>query len=157
MEKTVEVIADFNELGRTKEWFELAVPNPTIENQCVQVGCHYEEVVEMMFAIQGGNTPLSDTLNCVANAYKEKAYAQMKHCELMSKEEKVALLDALCDQIVTAIGVAHMFGMDISGAMKEVNDSNFSKFVDGKPVFNENGKIKKGPDYRPPQLEQFID
>ena len=117
MEKTVEVIADFNELGRTKEWFELAVPNPTIENQCVQVGCHYEEVVEMMFAIQGGNTPLSDTLNCVANAYKEKAYAQMKHCELMSQEEKVALLDALCDQIVTAIGVAHMFGMDISGAI----------------------------------------
>lgn len=157
MEKTVEVIADFNELGRTKEWFELAVPNPTIENQCVQVGCHYEEVAEMMFAVQGGNTPLSDTLNAVANAYKEKACAQMKHCELMSQEEKIALLDALCDQIVTAIGVAHMFGMDISGAMKEVNDSNFSKFVDGKPVFNENGKIKKGPDYRPPELEQFID
>ena len=65
------------------------------------------------------------------------------------------LLDALCDQIVTAVGVAHMFGMNIEGAMDEVNRSNFSKFVDGKPVFNEHGKIIKGPNYTPPDLTGF--
>lgn len=70
-------------------------------------------------------------------------------------ESKINLLDSICDQQVTGIGVAHMLGMDIDGAMDEVNKSNWSKFVDGKPVFNEQGKIAKGPDYRAPSLERF--
>jgi predicted HAD superfamily Cof-like phosphohydrolase len=70
--------------------------------------------------------------------------------------DRKALLDSLCDQIVTAVGVAHMFGMDISGALSEVNRSNWSKFVEGKPVFNEHGKIAKGPNYTPPDLARFV-
>ncbi|MEG9499874.1 hypothetical protein [Mannheimia indoligenes] len=62
----------------------------------------------------------------------------------------------LCDQIVTAIGVAYMFGMDIQGALKEVADSNDSKFENGEPVFNEQGKIAKGKHYFSPNLKQFI-
>ena len=63
------------------------------------------------------------------------------------------LLDSLADQIVTAIGVGHCAGMNTPGACLEVNESNWSKFVDGKPLFNEHGKIMKGPDYAPPNLE----
>lgn len=70
--------------------------------------------------------------------------------------DKTELLDALCDQIVTAVGVAHMFGMNIEGALTEVNRSNWSKFVNEAPVFDENGKIAKGPDYTPPDLTEFL-
>ena len=48
-----------------------------------------------------------------------------------------------------------MEGMDIVGALDEVNRSNFSKFVNGKPVFDENGKIKKGANYKEPDLKRF--
>jgi predicted HAD superfamily Cof-like phosphohydrolase len=69
--------------------------------------------------------------------------------------DRQELLDALCDQIVTAVGVAHMFGMDIESALNEVNASNWSKFVDGNPVFNEHGKIAKGPGYFEPKIAEF--
>jgi hypothetical protein len=46
--------------------------------------------------------------------------------------------------------------MDIAGALKEVDDSNWSKFEDGKPVFDANGKIKKGRHYQAPQLEKYL-
>ena len=65
-------------------------------------------------------------------------------------------LDALADGIVTATGMAHMAGMDIVGALGEVNRSNWSKFEDGKPVFNENGKIAKGKDYSKPELKPYL-
>lgn len=108
-----------------KQWFEIAVPNPTIEN-------------------------------VLANIYKDN---NPHYSELLTKldnNQKIELLDSLCDQIVTAVGVAHMLGMDIEGALKEVNDSNMSKFEDGKAVFNENGKIKKGKHYRKPNLASFV-
>ncbi len=49
-----------------------------------------------------------------------------------------------------------MFDMDIVGALQEVNRSNYSKFVNGRAVFDENGKIKKGPDYSKPDLTKFV-
>ena len=68
----------------------------------------------------------------------------------------VKLLDALCDQVVTATGVAHMHGYAFLPAMNEVNGSNFSKFVDGMPVFKEGGKIAKGPMFFEPDLTRFL-
>lgn len=49
-----------------------------------------------------------------------------------------------------------MNGFDIVGALQEVNRSNWSKFENGEPIFDENGKIKKGPNYRPPDLSKFV-
>ena len=49
-----------------------------------------------------------------------------------------------------------MFGFDMQKALAEVVRSNFSKFENGKPVFDDNGKIKKGANYTPPQLQEFI-
>ena len=66
------------------------------------------------------------------------------------------LLDALADGIVTAAGLAYMQGMDIDGALAEVNRSNFSKFENGHPVFLNGGKIGKGRHYTPPELEPFL-
>jgi predicted HAD superfamily Cof-like phosphohydrolase len=77
--------------------------------------------------------------------------------EELSADARVELLDALCDQVVTAIGVAYMMGMDIEGALAEVNRSNWSKFKGGfVPVFNEHGKIAKCAEYTPPELSDYI-
>ena len=133
-----------------KLWFERAVPNPTDKNRAIQIGVHFEEVAEMAEALS--QEGIADDLNQVSGYFKEWLTLTSDHALIDRKE----LLDALCDQIVTAVGVAHMFGMDIAGALSEVNRSNFSKFVDGQPVFDEHGKIAKGPNYSPPNLEAFL-
>lgn len=69
---------------------------------------------------------------------------------------RLAILDSLADQIVTATGVGVFLGMNVPGALAEVNRSNFSKFEDGEPIFNENKKVMKGKDYTPPDLTPFI-
>lgn len=140
------------------KWFKKAVPEPTIENACVQIGCHYEEVGEMA-------TALSDQvvfdISKTAELYKSKEVSHLISVEEvklgLGDSDKCELLDSLCDQIVTAVGVAHMLGMDIEGALDEVNRSNWSKFENGSPVFDDNGKIKKGASYFKPDLTRFID
>lgn len=69
---------------------------------------------------------------------------------------RLAILDSLADQIVTATGVGTFLGMNVPGALAEVNRSNYSKFEDGEPVFNENMKVMKGKDYTPPDLSPYI-
>lgn len=140
-----------------KNWFEVAVPEPTIEQACVQIGCHYEEVAEML-AVTGDSGAMSEVDVC-ARYYKSASKNYLSDLDLLAQSDSdmVELLDSLCDQIVTAIGVAHMLGMDIEGALDEVNRSNHSKFEDGKAVFNEQGKISKGKDYFAPDLAQYID
>ena len=133
-----------------KGWFELAVPTPTDKNRAVQLGCHFEEVAEMLAAI--GETFIAERLALIATQYKKDSAVEINEPGL----DRTELLDALCDQIVTAVGMAHMFGLDIDGALVEVTRSNYSKFVDGKPVFDANGKIAKPATYSKPNLEQFV-
>lgn len=135
------------------EWFIRAKPEPTIQNIIQQTAYHFEEVAEMCEAL--GNQKTADALI----EYKEKLLSlTAAECELLWKRaDKTALLDALCDQVVTASGVAQYAGMDFDGALTEVNDSNWSKFDDkGNPIINENGKIMKGPNYFKPELEHFV-
>lgn len=73
-----------------------------------------------------------------------------------SNSNRQAILDALADQIVTATGVGVFLGMNVPGALDEVNRSNYSKFENGEPVFNENKKVMKGKNYTPPDLSKFI-
>jgi hypothetical protein len=137
-----------NELQRTLEWFKLAVPYPSKKNKSVQIGCWAEESCEVLEALGEHHY---DGLQAIADDYKSYDGEIA-----LSAQQRLELLDGLCDVIVTAVGVAHMFDMDILGAMSEVNRSNFSKFVDGKPVFNEQGKIAKPATFSQPNLEQFV-
>ena len=136
-----------------KEWFKAAKPNPSTADVCVQLGCHYEEVSEMSAVLHDG---VEDELVDTAIMYKIKHIAYLGAVEELSADARVKLLDALCDQVVTAVGVAYMMGMDIEGALAEVNRSNWSKFEGGVPVFNEQGKIAKGVEYTPPELSDYI-
>lgn len=137
-----------NTLQHIKTWFETAVPSPIDDNRRVQHGCHVEEVAEMFDAV--GDTVEAGRLFTMASAYKRGA-------EQFCVIDHVEHLDSICDQIVTLIGKAHMHGYDIFGALAEVDRSNWSKFVDGKPVFNEFGKITKGPNFTKPELAKFVE
>lgn len=129
------------------DWFKEAKPNPTIRDIATQVGCHFEEVAEMLEATNNVN----DETKNFADFYKQGHGTD--NVNYFNKQE---LLDSLCDQVVTAIGVAYMMGFDIIGALNEVNNSNWSKFENGKAIFDENGKIKKGANYFKPNLIKFI-
>ena len=136
-----------------KEWFKAAKPNPSTADACVQIGCHYEEVSEMSAVL---NDDVQYALEATALSYKTNHSEFIGAIEELSTDARVELLDALCDQIVTAVGVAYMMGMDIEGALAEVNRSNWSKFEGGVPVFNAQGKIAKGVEYTPPELSDYI-
>lgn len=141
-------------------WFKKAVPEPNNKNIHTQLGVHFEEVAEMLLALSGDDDQTEVLLH---NAYLAN-HLLAEHLKNnvgalnldMTTESKVELLDALCDQIVTATGVGYMLGMNLSMALEEVNASNYSKFVNGEPIFNENKKIMKGPNYFKPSLEFHI-
>ena len=145
-------------ITQTKKWFEIAVPNPTSKNISTQIGCHLEEVVEMLDVLQtkypGYKNKLDDArkhLRFISNLLKQE-----EDSFFVQEEDRQELLDALADQIVTATGVGTFLGMNVPGALAEVNRSNYSKFEDGEPVFNENKKVMKGKDYTPPDLTPYI-
>lgn len=143
---------------RILAWFKAAKPNPTEKNVATQLGAHFEEVFEMMLALGITDANALAMQRISDDFYKSKSVSEncVGNPVELPENWKVALLDALCDQIVTSVGVGYMLRFDIEGALKNVIDSNHSKFVDGKPLFNENGKITKGPGYIAPSLEQFI-
>ena len=133
-------------------WHKRARPKPTADDLRVQIGCHLEEVVEMLDALHFTQDwgYLIDELENLANLLK-------KGNTDVTISDKTALLDAIADQIVTAVGVGHCAGMDVVGGVDEVNLSNWSKFDQfGNPVFNEHGKIAKSEFYRKPDLKKFI-
>ena len=147
-----------NSIAKTKLWFEKAVPTPNFSNMQVQLGVHFEEVGEMLDEMKG-QCPTSERAILKARHAVKSLAGLLKDgvAKCMIKND-VALLDSLCDQIVTNVGVAHMMHYDITGAVSEVNRSNFSKFDDnGNPLFHANSKIRKDPgNYLPPQLEPYV-
>ena len=65
--------------------------------------------------------------------------------------------DALTDILYVAYGAGHAFGINLDKCFKEVQESNMSKLgSDGKPLYNELGKVMKGPNYSEPNLKQFF-
>ena len=66
--------------------------------------------------------------------------------------------DALTDILYVTYGAGHAFGINLDKCFEEVQNSNMSKLgIDGKPIYNEQGKVMKGPNYFKPDLNKFID
>ena len=66
--------------------------------------------------------------------------------------------DALTDILYVTYGAGHAFGIDLDKCFDEVQSSNMSKLgIDGKPIFNDSGKVMKGPNYFEPNLRKFIE
>ena len=77
--------------------------------------------------------------------------------QAMKNKDLLEVADALTDILYVTYGAGHAFGIDLDKCFEEVQNSNMSKLdVNGKPIYNEVGKVMKGPNYFKPNLEKFI-
>jgi predicted HAD superfamily Cof-like phosphohydrolase len=77
--------------------------------------------------------------------------------EAMESKDLLEVADALTDILYVTYGAGHAFGIDLDKCFEEVQNSNMSKLgEDGKPIYNESGKVMKGPNYFKPNLNKFI-
>ena len=77
--------------------------------------------------------------------------------DAMSKKDLKEVADALTDILYVTYGAGHAFGINLDDCFEEVQKSNMSKLGnDGKPIYNEHGKVMKGPNYFKPNLNKFL-
>ena len=77
--------------------------------------------------------------------------------EAINKRDLIEVADALTDILYVTYGAGHAFGINLDKCFDEVQNSNMSKLDEnGKPIFNEHGKVMKGPNYFKPDLTKFI-
>ena len=77
--------------------------------------------------------------------------------EAMQDENLIEVADALTDILYVTYGAGHAFGIDLDKCFEEVQNSNMSKLgEDGKPIYNEAGKVMKGPNYFKPDLSKYL-
>jgi len=75
----------------------------------------------------------------------------------LNNRDIVEVADALTDILYVAYGAGHAFGIDLDKCFEEVQNSNMSKLDDnGKPIYNDSGKVMKGPKYFKPNLKKFL-
>ncbi len=75
----------------------------------------------------------------------------------MNKKDLLEVADALTDILYVTYGAGHAFGIDLDNCFEEVQNSNMSKLgSDGKPIYNDSGKVMKGPNYFKPDLSKFV-
>ena len=85
----------------------------------------------------------------------EEELSELK--EAIQQKNLTEVADALTDILYVTYGAGHAFGIDLDKCFEEVQNSNMSKLDnDGKPIYNENGKVMKGPNYFKPNLNKFI-
>ena len=99
--------------------------------------------------------------------FPEEKITQLR-CELIKEEleelnqaikdkDITEVADALTDILYVTYGAGHAFGIDLDKCFNEVQQSNMSKLgTDGKPIYNESGKVMKGTDYFKPDLNKFL-
>ena len=77
--------------------------------------------------------------------------------QAMKNKNLKEIADALTDILYVTYGAGYAYGIDLDKCFKEVQRANMSKLgVDGKPIYNEKGKVMKGPNYSEPNLKQFV-
>ena len=77
--------------------------------------------------------------------------------EALDNKDLKEVADALTDILYVTYGAGHAFGINLDKCFEEVQNSNMSKLgIDGKPIFNDKGKVLKGPNYFKPNLEKFV-
>ena len=83
---------------------------------------------------------------------------ELEEFKVAIKEKNIKeVADALTDILYVTYGAGHAFGIDLDKCFQEVQNSNMSKLgSDGKPIYNDSGKVMKGPNYFKPDLSKFI-
>ena len=97
----------------------------------------------------------SDKINKLRIDLIEEELEELK--DAINKKDLKETVDALTDILYVVYGAGHAFGVNLDKCFEEVQNSNMSKLdEDGKPIYNENGKVMKGPNYFKPNLNQFL-
>lgn len=137
----------------TDEWFAVVLANdaPGTVRFPVQLGCHLEEVVEMLEELHLEGELSQEVANAVASLTKVADALKTAQVGVVTKDE-AAFCDSLLDQRVTGTGLLKMRGVNVAESVARVDVANFTKFVDGKPLYREGGKIAKGPDFWNPEF-----
>lgn len=138
-----------NTTQQVKQWFETAFPEPTPPQACTQAGCVVEEVAELVEALGLDATDIT----AIADELKQSSSLMVSATDT---EWRVDVADACADIAVTVIGLCHILGIDFEACLAEVNRANYSKFENGKPVYGKYGKVTRGKDYVPPNLEEIV-
>ena len=77
--------------------------------------------------------------------------------QALDNNDLLEVADALTDILYVTYGAGHAFGINLDACFEEVQNSNMSKLgADGKPIYNDQGKVMKGPNYFKPDLSKFI-
>ena len=97
----------------------------------------------------------TEKINSLRISLIEEELDELK--EAMKEKNLKEVADALTDILYVTYGAGHAFGIDLDKCFDEVQNSNMSKLgADGKPIYNESGKVMKGPNYFKPNLSKFI-
>ena len=97
----------------------------------------------------------SDKINKLRISLIREELDELK--EAMDSKDLLEVADALTDLLYVTYGAGHAFGIDLDKCFEEVQNSNMSKLGDdGKPIYNEFGKVMKGPNYFKPNLIKYI-
>ena len=97
----------------------------------------------------------TDKINSLRISLISEELEELK--QAISEKNLTEVADALTDILYVTYGAGHAFGIDLDRCFDEVQNSNMSKLgKDGKPIFNEFGKVMKGPNYFKPDLSKFI-
>ena len=97
----------------------------------------------------------SDKINSLRYDLIREELEELK--EATENKDLLEVADALTDILYVTYGAGHAFGIDLDKCFEEVQNSNMSKLgEDGKPIYNESGKVMKGPRYFRPNLTKFV-
>ena len=97
----------------------------------------------------------SEKINNLRYDLIKEELAELK--DAMEKKDLLEVADALTDILYVTYGAGHAFGINLDKCFEEVQNSNMSKLDEnGKPIYNESGKVMKGPNYFKPDLSKFV-
>ena len=97
----------------------------------------------------------SEKINNLRYDLIKEELAELK--DAMEKKDLLEVADALTDILYVTYGAGHAFGIDLDKCFEEVQNSNMTKLDEnGKPIYNESGKVMKGPNYFKPDLSKFV-
>ena len=97
----------------------------------------------------------SDKINQLRISLIKEELDELK--QAMNNKDILEVADALTDILYVTYGAGHAFGIDLDKCFQEVQKSNMSKLgEDGKPIYNDKGKVMKGPNYFKPDLNKFV-
>ncbi len=97
----------------------------------------------------------TDKINSLRISLINEELEELK--QAISEKNLTEVADALTDILYVTYGAGHAFGIDLDKCFDEVQNSNMSKLDEnGKPIYNESGKVMKGPNYFKPDLSKFV-